>query len=274
VNGLSFAELPRWAVMWALAFAIYSGSKLLSWFCRRGGHAIVWKHAAYLLGWPGMDANAFLFAPRIVVLPPTRHEWTAVWAKFVAGALVLTLAVLTSASGDPYLVGWAGMIGIVLALDFGLFHLLSCFWRRCGVQATPIMNSPLAAATVSEFWSQRWNMAFRDLTSRFVVRPLRRPLGATGAFAAGFLISGLIHDAVISLPAGAGFGGPTVYFALQGAGIFAERSPLGRRCGLGRGLTGRLFAWATVLGLAPLLLHRAFVECVIVPFLRALGELS
>jgi hypothetical protein len=274
VNGLTFAELPRWVVMWAVALTIYSGLKLLSRFCRPRGEASAWKQVAYLLAWPGMDANAFLFTPAAEVVRPIRREWAAAWGKFISGVVIVTLAARASASGDPYLVGWAGMIGIVLALHFGLFHLLSCFWRRCGVEATPIMNSPLAAATVSEFWSRRWNMAFRDLTSRFIVRPLRRPLGPNGAFAAAFLISGLIHDAVISFPAGAGFGGPTVYFVLQGAAIFAERSLLGRRCGLGGGFTGRLFAWATVLGPAPLLFPRPFVECVIVPFLRAMGELS
>jgi len=273
VNGLSSAEMPRWAVMWGLAFAIYAGLKLLSWFCRGRGRAPMWRHAAYVFAWPGMDASSFLFTPAADVARPARSEWVAAWVKSGVGVLILTLAVRAAEWGDPYLVGWAGMIGIVLTLHFGLFHLLSCFWRRCGVAAIPIMHSPLAAATVSEFWSRRWNMAFRDLTSRLIVRPLRRPLGASGAVAAGFLISGLVHDAVISLPAGAGFGGPTVYFALQGAAIFVERSSLGSTVGLGTGLTGRLFAWASVLGLAPLLLHRPFVECVIVPFLRALGEL-
>jgi hypothetical protein len=260
--------------MWAVAFAIYAGLKFLSWVYRLSGHASLRKHAAYLLAWPGMDANAFLFTRAEAVVRPARSEWFTAWTKLSAGVLIALLAIRESASSDPYLVGWAGMMGIVLTMHFGLFHLLSCFWRRCGVQAAPLMNAPLAAATVSEFWSRRWNMAFRDLTSRFVVRPLRRPFGASGAVAAGFLISGLIHDVVISLPAGAGLGGPTVYFALQGAAVFAERSPFGRGIGLGHGLTGRLFAWATVLGLSPLLLHRPFVECVIVPFLRALGESS
>ncbi|OAI51223.1 hypothetical protein AYO47_07250 [Planctomyces sp. SCGC AG-212-M04] len=266
--------MPRWAVMWALAFAIYAGLKLLSWLGRPGGGAPMWKHVAYLFAWPGMDANAFLFTPAVEVVRPRWREWVAAWVKFGAGIVIVAVAIRSMASVDRYLVGWAGMIGIVLALHFGLFHLLSCLWRRLGVQATPIMHSPLAAATVSDFWSRRWNMAFRDLTSRFVIRPLRRPLGAGGAIAAGFLISGVIHDIVISLPAGAGFGGPTVYFALQGAAVFLERSPVGRSVGLGRGLIGRVFAWTTVLGLAPLLLHRPFVECVVVPFLAALGELS
>jgi hypothetical protein len=274
VNGLSSAEMRRWVVMWVLAFVIYAGLKLLSWLGRPRGEAPLWKHVAYLLAWPGMDANAFLFAPAVEVARPTLREWTTAWMRFGVGMLIVVLTSRVAAFGERFLVGWAGMIGIALTLHFGLFPLLSCFWRGLGVQATPIMHAPLAAATVSEFWSRRWNMAFRDLTNRFVVRPLRRPLGASGAVAAGFAISGMIHDVVISLPAGAGFGWPTVYFTLQGAAVFLERSHAGRGAGLGRGITGRLFAWATVLGLSPLLLHRPFVECVIVPFLAAVGELT
>ena len=133
VNGLSSAEMSRWAVMWALAFAIYTGLKALSWLGRARGEAPMWKHVAYLLGWPGMDVNAFLFSPASEVVRPT--EWIAAWVKFSAGVLIVVLAVRSVTSVDRFLVGWSGMIGIVLTLHFGLFHLLSCFWRRLGVQA-------------------------------------------------------------------------------------------------------------------------------------------
>ena len=53
---------------------------------------------------------------------------------------------------------------LVLVLHFGSFHLLSCGWRFAGVQARPLMDRPLASASVSEFWGRRWNTAFRDLT--------------------------------------------------------------------------------------------------------------
>ena len=95
MNGLSFTEMPRWAVMWALAFAIYSGLKLLSWIGRPRGVAPVWKHAAYLLAWPGMDANAFLLTPPGEVDPPTRREWISAWVKTCVGVLFVVLSVLS-----------------------------------------------------------------------------------------------------------------------------------------------------------------------------------
>src|SRR5205085_6806357 len=130
---------------------------------------------------------------------------------------------------------WVGMVGLVMALHFGTFHLLSCAWRSAGVEARPLMNNPLASQGVSEFWGRRWNTAFRDLTHTFLFRPLTAWLGPAGALLAGFGFSGLVHDLVISVPARGGYGGPTLFFVVQGVALLAERSAAGRRLGLGRG---------------------------------------
>jgi hypothetical protein len=156
-------------------------------------------------------------------------------------------------------------------LHFGTFHLLSCAWRRAGVEARPLMNWPLASASVSEFWGRRWNTAFRDLTHRFLFRPLTARLGPRGALAAGFVFSGLVHDAVISVPAGGGYGGPTLFFTAQGAALLAERSRPGRAAGLGRGWRGWLFTMLVLAVPVGVLFHPPFVLNIIVPFMHALG---
>jgi alginate O-acetyltransferase complex protein AlgI len=64
-----------------------------------------------------------------------------------------------------------------------------------------------------------------------VHRPLRRRVGETGALAGSFLASGILHELVISVPVRAGYGLPTLYFALHGALVLIERKigrPLGR----------------------------------------------
>ncbi|HVJ84690.1 MAG TPA: membrane bound O-acyl transferase family-domain-containing protein, partial [Caulifigura sp.] len=230
--GLPNLPLPRWALMWTVAFGIYAGLKLMSWMGRSGGRASPWTHLAYLTAWPGMNANAFLFTPPADVTSPGRFEWLSAATKTVTGIVLVRVAIDLSSMCHDRLAGWIGMVGIVMSLHFGLFHLLSCLWRACGICATPIMNAPPLATSVSDFWSRRWNLAFRDLASRFVVTPLRRRLGAHGAIAAGFFLSGLIHDVVMSLPAGGGSGGPTAYFVLQYVATAAERCAAGRRIGL------------------------------------------
>jgi hypothetical protein len=165
------------------------------------------------------------------------------------------------------------MIGIVLLLHFGLFHLLALAWRRAGVNATPLMCRPLASTSLADFWSGRWNTAFNAVARDLVFRPLAPRLGGTAALIVVFLVSGLVHEAVISLPARAGYGLPTAYFALQAMGVALERSAWGRRLGLGHGIRG----WSFVMVCAGLpaffLFHPPFVRNVILPMLDAIGAM-
>jgi hypothetical protein len=265
---------PRWALMWALAFAIYAGCKWLTWRRTPVQGVAVWRHAGYLLGWPGLDAAAFLDPRRGPPPPrPSVTEWLFAGSKLALGVALLFGVVRLIPLRHPYLVGWVGMIGLAMVLHFGSFHLLSCAWRRAGVEARPLMNWPLTSSGVSEFWGRRWNTAFRDLTHRFLFRPLSTRLGARWAVGAGFFFSGVVHDVVISVPAGGGYGGPTLFFAVQGVAIFGERSRPGRRTGLGQGWRGWLFTMAVLL--APLygLFHPPFVREIVVPFLGALGAI-
>jgi hypothetical protein len=255
--------------MWALAFAIYCGCKWLTWRRTPLDRVPVWRHAAYLLAWPGLDAAAFLGARADG--PPARKEWARGLGNFVVGVALFFGVARLLAPYSLYAAGWVGMAGVVLALHFGLFHLLSCAWRRAGVQARPLMNRPVVSVSLGEFWGRRWNTAFRDLTHRFLFRPMTRRFGVRGGIAGGFLFSGLVHELVISVPAGSGYGGPTVFFALQGLGILTERSRFGRAIGLGQGVRGWLFAMLVLVLPAPCLFHAPFVEGIIVPFMQSVG---
>lgn len=284
------AAMPRWGLMWLLAVAIYAALKLTSWLMCSHGSANAWRHALYLLAWPGMDADAFLYGDR--ANRPTLGEWAFAVAKLAAGLVILLFVVpallpatmpgATASSTIPsaqppadllreYLIGWLGMLGIVLVLHFGLFYILSCIFRQTGIDAVPIMNWPLTSRGVSEFWGQRWNLAFRDLTHRLLFRPSVRRIGPIGALVVAFLVSGLVHDAVISLPSGGGYGLPTVFFVIQATAILLERSRWGRAAGLGQGVRGWLFCLLVLLAPCPLLFHLPFVLRVVVPLLHALG---
>lgn len=263
---------PAWLLMWALAFAIFFACKLATWFAapnrRRAGAGLT---LGYFLLWSGLDAPAFLAGfNRPDVARPSPCEWRfaafktflGVWIYFVIARLL-----------PPPAAAWGGMIGIVLGMHFGAFHLLSCAWRRAGVAARPLMDWPIRARSAGEFWGRRWNTAFRDLTHRLLFRPLAARLGPRAALAAGFFVSGFVHDLVISFPARGGYGLPTLFFALQGALLLAERTAAGRRLGLGRDVRGWLATHLLLLVTLPLLFHAPFRERVIIPFMHATGAL-
>jgi alginate O-acetyltransferase complex protein AlgI len=163
------------------------------------------------------------------------------------------------------------MAAIVLMLHFGLFRLLAALWRLAGYDVRPIMNAPLMATSLVEFWSRRWNLAFRDLSRQLVLRPLAPRIGAAGAMWCVFLFSGVVHDLVITVPAGGGYGGPTVYFLVQATGVALQRSGVARRRRLDVGWRGWLVTAVFVVGPVGLLFPSEFLTRVIVPFLDALS---
>jgi len=261
------ADWPRWGAMWLIAIAIFAGCKWLTWRKSSVQISSWWRHVTYFIAWPGLDADAFL--GRRSASPPRFASWLIAAVSTLLG---ITLVYFSGAefTGTPVMVrGWTGMVGLVLALHFGLFHLLSCVWRRVGVPARPVMRVPIAATSLQEFWGGRWNTAFRDLAHRFVFVPLSRSLGPRAAIVLTYLFSGVVHDLVITVPAGGGYGGPTGYFLLQSAGMFVERSIVGRRFGLADGLRGRLFTLVVVIGPVAMLFPEPFVTRVAWPFVAA-----
>ena len=271
---MTIASWPPWLLMWMLAIAIYMSCKCLTWGKSGVRNAPAWKHAAYLLAWPGMDARSFLEERTVSGCSHSLcTELRAATATLTLGVVFLFGGARMVSSADPYIAGWVGMIGAVMILHFGIFHLLSCWWRYLGVPARPLMDRPLASTSLTEFWGRRWNTAFRDLTYQFLFRPCQSWYGPRWGIVVGFLFSGAVHDLVISVPAQGGYGRPTMFFAIQGAAMIAERSNAGRRIGLGGGSRGRLFAMIALLAPVGLLFHRPFVVGIIVPFMRVLGAI-
>jgi hypothetical protein len=230
-----------------------------------------------------MDAFWFLKAPpsedgrRVssnhagLGIKPLGVSWWFAMAKLLAGAALFWFAASNPFPAAQIARGWLGMIGIVMMLHFGLFELLALVWSGAGIKVQPVMQTPLTAASLSELWSRRWNTAFNTLAHELAFRPLARRLGTSAATIGVFLFSGLVHEAVISVPARGGYGLPTAYFLLQGLGVLTERSPWGRRFRLGRGVRGWLFVIVFAGGPAFWLFHPVFIHNIILPMLRALG---
>jgi hypothetical protein len=265
--------LPPWAFMWLLAVAIYVSLKWLTWWRARTRIAHpAWRSAAYLLAWPGMDAEAFLDASQRIPSPP---PMTWLWAiiEAITGVVLLWVVARSVPQAEPLLRGWLGMLGLILLLHFGTFQIVGLLWQSVGVEARPIMSAPLRSASLSEFWGKRWSLGFRQLAYDLLFRQLRRRWGAGVAGVLVFIASGLIHALVISLPARGGYGLPTAYFALQGLGVAVEHSYFGKHVGLRQGVPAWLFMAVFTAGPVFLLFHPPFVLRVILPFMKMIHAL-
>jgi alginate O-acetyltransferase complex protein AlgI len=257
--------------MWALAGLLFLCAKWMTLRPRWAAAARppLGRLAGYVFLWPGLDAAAFCGparAPR-----PRAKEWIWAAGKTAFGAGLIWLGARWAWPAHPASAAWIAMAGLVFLLHFGAFHLVSLCWRAAGVHAAPIMRSPIAATSLGRFWGGRWNRAFTDLMQPHFFVPWAKRFGARDAMLGVFLVSGLLHELVISLPAGGGYGWPTAYFAVQAAGFCLERGRLGRRLGLGRGFRGWLFTVIVAAGPLPWLFHPVFVRHVILPMLRAIG---
>jgi len=266
--------MPRWGFMWAMAFALYAGCKWLTYREARvrGAASDRPRALGYLLAWPGMDATAFLRGADRPAGPHT-SEWIAAALKTLLGATLIWVVARIAVPVNPLLAGWIGMVGLIFVLHFGTFHLLSLGWRTIGVNAMPVMQHPLRSNSLAEFWGRRWNTAFHELATRFTFRPLRPTVGRAGATLLVFLVSGLIHELVISIPGSGGYGLPTGYFVLQGLGVAGERTRLGRQLGLGRGWRGWVFTVVVAAGPAFWLFAPPFVRHVVLPMLSVIGAI-
>jgi uncharacterized protein YqjF (DUF2071 family) len=272
----SIWQVPAWAVMWLMTLALLFGFK--GWMVAASGvdgtkfSARGWL--GFLLLWPGMDPRPFASGAKNVV---TQTPWLPGVARLIVGAVLFWGVARGVMHWDAVAAGWVGMIGMILMAHFGVFHLAACAWQRAGVPVRPLMNKPLLSRSVAEFWGRRWNVAFRDLADRLWYRPFHARFGKTASVLGVFVISGLLHELVISVPAGGGFGLPFGYFAIQGLAMIVERRwkyrhPL--RGAVAAPLGMRLWTWLVVAGPVFWLFHPMFVTNVILPFMRAVGALG
>ena len=181
--------------------------------------------------------------------------------RFALGA-ILFLAARVIAASLPLAAARAvatpvTLVALSLMLHFGLIDLAAAFWRTRGVAADPLFRDPLRSPSLSEFWSRRWNAGFAEMLAIAVNRPLRRPAGPAAALLASFLASGLLHELAISVPARGGYGLPTLYFAIQGLLVLAEKRQWLR--------PSRVLTLAALIVPLPLCFHLPFLRAVVWP---------
>ena len=256
---------PSWILMWIVILALFISAKIVLWHTFAPSDASWYRFLRYCLTYPGMDTGPFL--ERDLPEPVTATESAAVTGQMLLGIVLIWAITRCAFIYDHLLAGYIGMVGIFVLLGFAIPAFASVLLRQSGVNAKPIMRNPLLAKSLADFWGRRWNRAFRDVMYLFVCDPLVPKLGRGGTLLTVFLVSGLVHELVISFPSCGGIGGPTAYFLVQAFGILVQRRLIAHH----RAILCRISTFACLVGPLPLLYPPLFVDRVVLPFLRVIG---
>jgi hypothetical protein len=154
------------------------------------------------------------------------------------------------------------LVGVSLVLHFGILNVNSGLWNLASIGTYPLFRVPLRSESLSEFWGKRWNIAFSEMTSIAVYRPLRKKIGEQPSKYVAFGYSGLLHELAISVPVNAGYGLPTIYFVLQAIALYLET-----RIVFNSKTLKHLWVLAWLLIPMPILFHRPFLEGIVWPLI-------
>jgi hypothetical protein len=226
--------------------------------------------SAFAIGWMGMRAQPF----EKLGGAPLPNAWSMIrfGISRVIGGLVLILVahqvvLLHLAPTLSYIIITALLlIGLSLILHFGLLSISAGTWRLSGVNTYYLFKSPAKATSLTEFWSKRWNIAFSEMTSIAIFRPLVNKTGAAAALILAFAFSGLLHEIALSVPVNSGYGLPTLYFIIQSGLVLFEKVMTSRRISfLSNKIIARVWTLFWVIVPMPLLFHTQFIKQVVWP---------
>jgi alginate O-acetyltransferase complex protein AlgI len=269
VTSRSLSPVAWFAVVMLLYFGAFKIAALIALAPAERRQFTAGRLVAYFL-WIGVQPRPFL---RGYVPPPSapRPTWRGFALNVATGAVVLWgVPHLLPEEAPRLLRAWMGLIGWAFLRLFAGFDLLALLFRRFGFPVEKPWFNPAVATSLRDFWGRRWNRIMSGLLRDLLFLPLARRIGAVAAALAVFLYSGVLHE-FVSVLAGSGYGGPTLYFLLQGMAFLCEGSHVGRRVLSGSPLIGR--CWTALVVIAPLVLVAppSFMYGVIVPALREMG---
>jgi len=221
-------------------------------------------------GWAGMRAQPF----ETLGAKPLAGAWRMIGfgiSRVAAGAVLILLAhgivSIQINTGLTYiLVSAILLVGFSLILHFGMLGISAGTWRLKGVNTYLLFKSPAKSTSLTEFWSKRWNVAFSEMTSITIFRPLRNRIGGAAALMVAFIFSGILHEIALSVPVNAGYGLPTLYFIIQGSLVLVERALMKNKVSfLQDKVYARIWTLFWVIAPMPLLFHEQFIKQVLWP---------
>ncbi|WP_345955409.1 membrane bound O-acyl transferase family-domain-containing protein [Mucilaginibacter sp. PAMB04168] len=224
----------------------------------------------FAAGWAGMRAQPF----EITNNKPLPGAWPMVSfgiSRLAAGLGLIFLVRLIfklpiNADVKFAITSILLLIGLSLVLHFGLLSISAGMWRLSGINTYFLFKQPAKATSLTEFWSKRWNLAFSEMTSLTLFRPLKNEIGVSPALLIAFAFSGLLHELALSAPVNTGYGSPMLYFLLQGLLVMLEKSAVLQRSKLlKQQVAARVWTFFWLAVPAPLLFHTQFIKHVVWP---------
>lgn len=224
----------------------------------------------YAVGWVGMRAEPF----ETLGQKPLPNAWPMIWfgaSRVLIGDLLILLAHVIVAQQFNALfthiaVSAILLVGFSLILHFGMLGISAGGWRLSGVNTYYLFRQPAKALSLTELWSKRWNIAFSEMTSVAIFRPLKNKTGGASALLIAFAFSGLLHELALSVPVNSGYGLPLLYFVIQGILVLIEKVLILKKITfLQNRLAARVWVFFWLIAPMPLLFHEQFIKQILWP---------
>jgi hypothetical protein len=226
-----------------------------------------WRRLVAFFLWIGLQPRPFLRGYALSGTEP-RPTWRGFLLNVLTGAVLVWGVAWLLPEGTPPLVrAWIGLIGVAWMRLFGGFDLWALIFRLMGFPVEKVFVNPLSATSLRDFWGRRWNRIMSGMMRDLLFTPLARRVGVIAATVVVFVYSGVVHE-FVSVLAQSGYGRPTLYFLIQGAGFLMEGTRFGRRYLASRPIIGRCWTALVVIVPVALVVPPVFLEQVIVPVLR------
>lgn len=196
----------------------------------------------YFTLWPGIDPQPLSHRVTDLVFPA--RWFVQGWATMIVCAVLAAGLALHQQLTPPLM-----LMAVLGFVHLGYSDVLSALMRLAGFPVQRLFPDPLTSRTSLEFWAKRWNQPFVELNRLFL--PHSSPTQK-------MVVSGLLHEAALSFPAGGGWGGPLGYFLVQAALLRTS---------------SRLLSWAGLLLPLPFLFHQPFLKEFLQPLAQTLSHL-
>ncbi len=214
--------------------------------------------------WPGM--NPLLFAETIPAAADRDLLRRGCFELILGLVFILLAHWLWPLTQSKILLTVLLLPGLSLTVHFGLFNLAAYFWQRQGVACQTLFRAPLLATSLTDFWGQRWNLAFSEMTRIAIYQPLNQGGSKAIAAWAAFAFSGVLHELAISFAVQAAYGLPLLYFLIHGLLMAIERQLYRQGRPIDKNpLVGRCWTILCLVIPVPLLFHLPFLSKVVWP---------